>query len=92
MSFFGRSFVFNSIPCEAYELMMYDVGSAEQGGGEFASTVTIEEEVVGNRQKPYFYGVKYDRKLELQLVFGVNQRRIDSQKFLDRYEIDQIAN
>lgn len=92
MSFFGRSFVFNSVPCEAYELMMYDLGSAGQGGGEFASTVTIEEEVVGNRQKPYFYGVKYDKKLELELVFGVHQRRIDAQKYLDRYEIDQIAN
>lgn len=91
MAFHGRAFVFNSVPCEAYELMMYDVGSTGQGDGKFASVVTIEEEVVGGRWKPYFYGVKFDEKLEIDMVFGVNQRRLDMEKYLDRYEINEIA-
>ena len=91
MSFYGKAFAFNSIPCEAYELMAYELGSSDRGG-EIASTVTIEEELVGNRQKPYFYGVKHEGKLEIDLVFGANQRRIDEGKYLDRYEIDAIAN
>ena len=91
MAFYGKTFIFNSVPCEAYELEMYNIGSTGQGGGEFASTVSIEEEVVGNRWKPYFYGTKYEDKLELEMVFGVNQRRLDEEKYLDRFEINEIA-
>ena len=91
MAFHGKTFVFNSVPCEAYELELYNIGSTGQGGGEFASIVSVEEEVVGNRWKPYFYGTKYEEKLELEMIFGVNQRRLDEEHYLDRFEIDAIA-
>ena len=68
MAFHGKTFVFNSVPCEAYELELYNIGSTGQGGGEFASIVSVEEEVVGNRWKPYFYGTKYEEKLELEMA------------------------
>lgn len=91
MAFWGKAFLFNDYPCEDFGLMLYDIGGDAQGGGTFASTVSIVEDVVGNRWKPYFYGVKYEKKLELEIVFGVNQRRLDEEKYLDRYEIDEIA-
>lgn len=37
MAFWGNSFVFNDIPCDDYDLMLYDVGSTAQGSGNFAS-------------------------------------------------------
>jgi len=92
MAFFGKSFMFNSVPCETYDLMMYNIGSTKQGDGQFASIPTIEEEAVGKKWKPYFYGVRFENKLELDMVFGVNQRRLDEGKYLDRYELDEIAS
>lgn len=92
MAFWGKSFVFNGFPCEDFDLMLYDVGGESQGEGAFASTVSIVEEVVGNRWKPWFYGVKYENKLQMDIVFGVNENRLDKEKYLDRYEIDEIAS
>lgn len=92
MAFWGKSFIFNDFPCEEFELMMYDIGDETQGESTFASTVSISEEVVGTRWKPWFYGVKYEKKLQMDLIFGVNERRLDKGKYLDRYEIDEIAS
>ena len=91
MAFYGKKFIFNSVPCEAYELEIYDINSSDQNGGVFASTTSVVEDIVANRWKPYFYGIKYDKKLAIEMIFGVNQRRIDEGRFLDRYEIDSIA-
>lgn len=91
MAFWGNSFVFNDIPCDDYDLMLYDVGSTTQGTSKFASGVSIIEETLPSRYKPHFYGVKFDKKLEFTIVFGVNQRRIDAEKYLDRYELETIA-
>ena len=58
MAFWGNSFVFNDIPCDDYDLMLYDVGSTAQSSGNFASGVSIIEETLPSRYKPHFYGVK----------------------------------
>ena len=91
MSYYGSSFIFDGIPSEGYELMMYDVGLPSDSDVAFASTGTIQEEVIGKRWKPYFYGLQRGTKLQLVLTFGVNQHRIDNGQFLDRTEIAQIA-
>lgn len=91
MAFWGNSFVFNDIPCDDYDLMLYDVGSTTQSSGNFASGVSVIEETLPSRYKPHFYGVKFDKKLEFTIVFGVNQKRLDSEKYLDRYELETIA-
>jgi len=91
MAFWGHKFIFNEIPCETFDLMMYDIGGESQGDGEFANIVTVVEEVVGSRWRPYFYGVKYEKKQEFDIVFGVNQDRIDNQKYLDRYELAEVS-
>ncbi len=92
MAFWGHSFVFNGIPCEDFDLMMYDFGSATQSQGSFAGGVTIVESHVPRRWKPYFYGTKIERKLSFSLVFGVNEKRLDEGKYLDRYEMEAIAS
>ena len=63
MAFLGNYFVFNDIPCDDYDLMLYDVGSTAQSSGNFASGVSIIEETLPSRYKPHFYGVKFDKKL-----------------------------
>lgn len=92
MAFWGKAFVFDGVPCSEFDLMMYDVGSDTQGDTVYASTISVVEETVSNRWKPYFYGVQYDKKLEFEMVFGVNIKRVDAGQFLDRFEMDTIAS
>lgn len=92
MAFWGHSFMFNGIPCEDYDLMLYDIGSSTQSSGQFASGVTVVEDKLSTKWKPYFYGAKTEGKLEFSMVFGANQKRIDRNKYLDRYELDAIAS
>lgn len=92
MSFYGSTFVFNGIPSEGYDLMLYEVGPIPDTDAPFASMGTIQEEVIGNRWKPYFYGVQQGTKLQFTFTFGVNQERIDAGQFLDRFEIAEIAS
>lgn len=91
MAFWGHSFTFNDIPCEDFELMIYDIDGTSQSTGKFSSGVTVIEDKVSAHWKPYFYGVKLDNKLKFTMVFGVNQKRVDENKFLDRYELEAIA-
>lgn len=92
MAFWGTSFIFNDVPCEDYDLMVYDIGDGKESSSTFASSPTIIEEVVGKRWRPYFYGVNFGQKLEHKITFGVNTERIDNNKWLDRYEIEEISS
>lgn len=91
MAFYGQSFSFHDTPCEAFDLMMYDIAGEEQGETVFASVVSIQEETVSGRYRPYFYGAKFEEKLEFEMVFGVNQHRLDAGNYLDRFELDAVA-
>lgn len=91
MAFSGTSFTFDGISCEEFDLMLYGIDGNTQSETTFASTVSIEEENISTRWKPYFYGAKFEKKLSFNLVFGVNMRRIDERRFLDRIELDTIA-
>lgn len=92
MSFWGTSFVFNDIPCEEFDLMMYDIDGAGDNSASYASSVSIVEKTVGKRWKPHFHGVKFDKKLSFDITFGVNQDRLDAGRFLDRFEMENIAS
>lgn len=91
MALWGYHFVFDGIPCEAYDLMIYDIGNNTQGETEFSNAVSIVEASAGNRWRPLFYGTKFENKLEIEMVFGVIQDRIDEQRFFDRQEMSQIS-
>lgn len=92
MAFWGHSFSFNGIPCEDFDLMLYNIGEHSHSGGKFASGLTIVEEQLASRWKPIFYGTKLEDKLSFSIVFGANPDRADAHKSLDRYELEAIAN
>lgn len=89
--FWGCKFVFDDVPCEDYDLMLYDVGGISDKDTEFAGVGEIQKDTIGTRWKPVFYGLTYDDQQEIELTFGVNTRRLDSHKYLDKQELDEIA-
>ena len=91
MSYFGRAFVFDSVPCEQYDLMLYDVGGIDDNEIGIPSVGNVVDKTVGDKWKPYFYGVNPADKLEFDIVFGVNERRLDDFKYLDRYEVAAVS-
>lgn len=92
MSFWGSRFVFDGIPSESFDLMIYDIGNNTQGRTEFSNVVSIKETSVGNRWRPLFFGTTFEKKTEIEMVFGITQERIDSQQFLDRQEMSYISS
>lgn len=92
MAFWGCKFSFDGISCEKYELMIYNVGSESQGETTFAHVASIQEERVGNHWRPLFFGVTYENKLECEMVFGLNQERIEEQRHLSRQEMAAISS
>ena len=91
MAFYGSAFVFDSTPCELYDLMMYDIGNQDEDI-EITCVSTIEDETVGDKWKPYFYGTRPGDKLEFDIVFGVNERRLDEDKYLDDWEVAEVTS
>ena len=91
MAFWGSSFSFNGIPCEDFELMMYSIDGTTHSAGKFASGVSIIEQKIATRWKPYFYGTQLKDKLSFSIVFGVNEERINKHEFLLRDELEKVA-
>lgn len=91
MAFYGCSFTFDGVACTTYDLMMYDIGGESQGDTDIAGVVEPVEETIGVRPVPYFYGAKFTKKLQFNIVFGVNNDRIDDDDYLTRDEIEDIA-
>lgn len=91
MAFWGCSFIFNDIPCEEYDLMLYEIGGTSGSSGKFATGVSIMEDKTAYRYTPFFYGTKLEEKLKFQLVFGVNEKRIEANQYLGRDELEAIA-
>jgi hypothetical protein len=92
MSFYGKHFSFDNIPCEEYGLMMYDFGAPQDAGGAFSSSGTILEDRVARRHRSLYYGTALDKPLELAFTFGANNAAIDSGKFLDRWDMEAISS
>ena len=72
--------------------MMYNIDGTSPSAGKFASGVTVVEQKLSNRWRPLFYGAKLEGKLQFEIVFGVNQKRIDKNEYLDRYELEAIGS
>ena len=91
MSFWGNTFSFDGISCTEFDLSMYELSDHQLGDGTFHGTADIVEEYLSSRYKPLFYGVKYSKKLEFQIIFGLNDERIDKGQPLTVQEADAIA-
>lgn len=92
MAFWGCKFSFDGISCEEYDLMIYNIGGEGQSETTFAHVVSVQEERVGNHWRPLFFGVTYENKLECEMVFGLNQDRIEAQRYLSRQEMAAISS
>lgn len=91
MTFYASTFSFNGISCETYDLMIYDIDNKDNGQSDIASAVSIVEENMARKWKPFFYGTNIEGKLTFDFVFGVNECRLDQEDYLTRDEIDTIA-
>ena len=91
MAFWGCSFTYDGKSCESFDLMLADTDGGAQGEGRFASAVTIIEETSPQRWKPFFYGTKFDNKLQITLSCTLTNSRLDAGEFLSRQELDNIA-
>lgn len=91
MAFWGCSFTYNGVSSTSYDLELCDADGDAQGGGGFASTVSIIEDASSQKVRPLFYGTRFDNKLQMTLVCALNNDRIDAQEFLTRQELDRIA-
>lgn len=92
MAFWGCKFTFDGISCDEHELMIYNVGSESQGETEFAHVASVQEEYIGNHWRPLFFGVTYENKLECEMVFGLNEERIEEQRHLTRQEMAAVSS
>jgi len=90
MSFPERHFVFDGTPCEAFDLVIYDIGDNDEEI-DIASVASPVEETIGGRWRSYLYGINFENQQEISMTFGVNLKRLDSRKYLDRLEIDAIS-
>lgn len=91
MAFWGCSFLFDGVPSDHYELMVYDIDGHTQEDGRFANSLSVLEDTIHRKWRPFFYGTEMEDKLSFRMVFGVNEDRVNSHNFLDRYELEAVA-
>ena len=92
MGFIAKNFSFNRIPCSEYGLRIYDIDGNTNNASPFANTGKILTSVVPSTGRNFLYGRSFDNPLEFKLVFGVDPKKIRMDDYLDRYEMDAIAN
>lgn len=91
MSFCESLFSFDGISCTEFDLSIYELSDHQINDGFFAGTADILEEHIASKYTPLFYGVKYSKKLEFQIIFGLNEDRLNKGKSLTMQEADAIA-
>lgn len=89
MAFYGCEFIFDGLPSTTYGLTIYDFGGISEDGS-YSQPDIIEDRTV-LRSTPLHYGVVRNSPLVFNLTFGVSNERIDTNNWLDRWEMDAIA-
>lgn len=92
MAFYGCYFSFNGIPCTEYGLMMYDFGTKSDSSGALSVDTEIVEDRIARRYTPLHYGTITNEPLEFTMTFGADTNAIDKSEYLDRWDMDAIAN
>lgn len=91
MAFYGCEFIFDGLPCSAYDLMIYNFGVPTENGNFSSTPTNIQEDRTAWRSTPLYYGTIRNTPLTFSLSFGINQKLIDKGRHLDRWEMDAIA-
>lgn len=92
MGFIAKNFSFNRIPCSEYGLRIFDIDGNNNKAVPFASTGKILTNIIPSTGRNFLYGRSFDAPLEFELVFGIDPSKIRMNEYLDRYEMDSIAN
>lgn len=83
--FNSYSFSYNSIPCEDYDLMIYDIGEDKNEVASFGTKANIIEKRILRKIQPIHFGVNlHEEPLEFKLIFGAFHP-------LDRFEFEAIS-
>lgn len=100
MSFYGRSFIWNSVPSELYSLYIAELDASAINASMGSSSMEIKEKKIFRRPQPYFLGASPTPKLEFSFS-AYSEQEIDAtafeaiQKFLfssreyGKFEVDQ---
>lgn len=70
MNFYGKSFIYDNISSDLYDLRILNFSQTSPSEGSIAGNVNIKEEWIYRREVPYFYGTYYENSLEFDLVVG----------------------
>lgn len=70
MSFYGKSFIFDGVSSEIYDLRLFEFDQANPEDSPAGGSVEIQEEWLYRRDTPYFYGRYYAESLEFDFVVG----------------------
>ena len=92
MAFYGCDFKYNSFSCSSLGLEVYNFDSTGQDDESdfLAQGDVISDSIVG-KDSIYLYGEEQKGTLSPHLVFGVNQNRLNNNRWLTRREIEKIA-
>lgn len=68
--FYGRTFIFDGIPSENYNLQIFDFDERGSSNSPAGSESTIYQTWLYRKPKPYFYGKSFETPLEFDLTIG----------------------
>ena len=70
MAFWAKSFVFDNIPSETYDLFIISDGASGVLTNVGSGSVTLFTKEIYRRQKPFFFGTQQSPTLQFDLTFG----------------------
>lgn len=92
MAFYGYEFSFDGVPSFEYGLIVYDFNNQNEDGGFASTPSSILEDRTSNRFRSIYYGSVVNDPLTFSFTFGVDSKGIEKDEYLDRWEMDVIAN
>lgn len=83
--------IFGGVSCRKFGLIVADLGGLKDNESTIAAVPVISDESVPRQYKPYFYGVTRPNKQEMQVELLLSDDRIDTGRYLNRDEINQVS-
>lgn len=87
MSFLARSFIFDGIASEEFNLVIANIGNSNQDSGVVGSELKIIEDRIPRRYRAIHYGTIGNEPLSFPIVFSVAK----DNTCLDRYDIARVS-
>lgn len=86
MAFFGRSFIYDGVPSETYNLYIGDIDASGINQSMASSAMEILEQKIYRKPTPYFYGATPSPKLEFEFsAFSEDEITADSFELISKW-------